>query len=251
MSGPRTQIWSSGGGTQSAAIAALICMGELRPDLAVIVDTEREGSATWEYMDKWVSPALEQVGVTLHRVAKSRYAKVDLMAHNNDILIPAYTTEGAHDVGKLPTFCSNEWKKHVMRRWAVEQGVTQADVWMGFSTDELRRATLPSGKWQHRYPLLERKMSRGDCVALVKRIGWPEPPRSSCWMCPNKSSHEWQHLKENSPEDFERAAQFEQEIQKGDPDLWLTKEAIPLREIDFSGGDQGDIFSSCVGGCFT
>ncbi|WP_259474093.1 hypothetical protein, partial [Pseudomonas syringae] len=47
----RTQIWSSGGGTQSSAIAALICQGELSPDLSIIVDTEREMSTTWDYMD--------------------------------------------------------------------------------------------------------------------------------------------------------------------------------------------------------
>jgi enterochelin esterase-like enzyme len=42
----RTQLWASGGGVQSAAIAALIVQGKLRPDLAVIVDTEREQSTT-------------------------------------------------------------------------------------------------------------------------------------------------------------------------------------------------------------
>ena len=43
----RTQIWSSGGGVQSTAIAALICIGELSPDLSIIVDTERELSTTF------------------------------------------------------------------------------------------------------------------------------------------------------------------------------------------------------------
>jgi hypothetical protein len=36
-------VWSCGGGTQSAAIAALIVSGQMPvPDLSVIVDTERE-----------------------------------------------------------------------------------------------------------------------------------------------------------------------------------------------------------------
>ncbi|TEF41850.1 hypothetical protein, partial [Pseudomonas aeruginosa] len=87
----RTQIWSSGGGTQSSAIAALICQGELTPDLSIIVDTEREMSTTWEYLDRWVLPALDAAGVKLNRVAKSSYATVDLM-RNDDVLIPAFTT---------------------------------------------------------------------------------------------------------------------------------------------------------------
>lgn len=248
MSEKRTQIWSSGGGTQSSAIAALICMGELTPDLAIIVDTERELSTTWEYLDKWVQPALRAAGCDLVVVPKSQYATVDLM-RNDDILIPAFTTEG-DGVGKLPTFCSNEWKKRVMQRWATDQGVDQADIWMGFSIDEMRRCSQPIGKWQHRYPLIEKRMSRGDCIALVKRMGWPDPPRSSCWMCPNKTQGEWKWQKESAPEDFAKAVRFEKEIQIADPDLWLTQAAIPLSDIDFS-TDQGQMFGSCVGGCFT
>lgn len=55
----RTVIWNSGGGTQSAAIAALIVTGKLpKPDLAVIADTGRERSSTWDYLDRHIAPAL-------------------------------------------------------------------------------------------------------------------------------------------------------------------------------------------------
>jgi hypothetical protein len=65
----RTQLWASGGGVQSAAIAALIVTGKVaKPDFAVIVDTEREQSTTWQYMDSVIAPALASVGVTLNRV---------------------------------------------------------------------------------------------------------------------------------------------------------------------------------------
>ena len=65
----RTQIWSSGGGVQSTAIAALIVQGKLpKPDIAVIADTERELSTTWKYIEEVTGPALASVGVTLYRV---------------------------------------------------------------------------------------------------------------------------------------------------------------------------------------
>jgi len=245
----RTQIWSSGGGTQSTAIAALICMGELHPDLSVIVDTERELSTTWDYLDKWVIPALEHAGVTLHRINKSDYATVDLM-RNDDILIPAFTTESGN-IGKLPTYCSNEWKQRVMRRFSTEQGIKAADVWIGFTIDEMQRVTQPIGKWQNKYPLIERRMTRGDCIALVERMGWPTPPRSSCWMCPNKSSSEWQWQKVNAPSDFKKAVVFEVEIQKHDADLWLTDTGKPLSQLD-TNTIQDDFFTGrCTSGmCF-
>jgi 3'-phosphoadenosine 5'-phosphosulfate sulfotransferase (PAPS reductase)/FAD synthetase len=244
----RTQIWSSGGGTQSTAIAALICQGELSPDLSIIVDTERELSTTWDYLDKWVMPALKAAGVILHVIPKSDYATVDLM-RNDDVLIPAFTTESG-SIGKLPTYCSNEWKQRVMRRWAVEQGVKQADVWIGFTIDEMKRVTQPVGKWQNKYPLIERRMTRGDCIALVKRMGWPDPPRSSCWMCPNKPHHEWEWQRINAPADFAKAVEFEKHIQTKDEDLWLTDTGRPLSEADFSKPD--DLFTGrCTSGmCF-
>ena len=246
----RTQIWSSGGGVQSTAIAALICMGELKPDLSVIIDTERELSTTWDYLYKWVIPALERCNVKLHVIKKSDFATVDLM-RNNDVLIPAFTTQG-EQVGKLPTFCSNEWKQRVMRRFATEQGVKQADVWLGFTIDEMKRVTTPIGKWQNKYPLIELRMTRGDCIALVERMGWPTPPRSSCWMCPNKTSHEWEWQKINAPNDFNKAIDFEKQIQKIDADLWLTETGKPLSEYDAT-TTQTDMFDTarCTSGmCF-
>lgn len=247
----RTQIWSSGGGVQSSAIAALICMGELeKPDLAVIVDTERELSTTWAYLESYVMPALCNAGVKLNVVKKSEYATVDLMGgkDGDDLLIPCFTTQGG-ELGKLPTFCSNEWKARVMRRWAADQGVTQADIWMGFSIDEMKRVKVKLGKWQNRFPLIEKRMTRGDCMAAVKRMGWPDPPRSSCWMCPNHSHHEWQWIKDNAPADFIKAVNFENQIRLVDADMWLSDTAASLADGDFTKPD--DLFSPCKSGeCF-
>ena len=58
---------------QSVAIAELIYQGLLpKPDLAVIVDTERERSTTWEYLDNYTRPRLKEIGLEVHRVPKAR-----------------------------------------------------------------------------------------------------------------------------------------------------------------------------------
>jgi hypothetical protein len=128
--------------------------------------------------------------------------------------------------------------------------VKQADIWIGFTIDEMSRVTQPVGKWQNHYPLIERRMTRGDCIALVKRMGWPGPPRSSCWMCPNKPKHEWEWQRINAPKDHQRAIEFENEMQEHDPDLWLTDTGIALADADFSQPD--DFFTGrCDSGmCF-
>ena len=249
----RTQIWASGGGVQSAAIAALIVRGDLRPDLAVIVDTQREQTTTWTYMESVISPALTSVGATLHRVLKGEYATVDLYGGEDDdsLLIPAFTTQSG-EIGKLPTFCSNEWKRRVVQRWATAQGVKLATMWLGISTDERHRVNFTAGKWENAYPLIDARMNRGDCLALVAKMGWPAPPRSSCWMCPNHSPQEWRDIRDNKPQDWQQAIQFDREMRKSDPHAFLHEGATPLEDADFD-ERNGDLFKEgCASGyCFT
>ena len=248
----RTQIWSSGGGVQSAAIAALIVSGRIKaPDFAVIVDTEREQSTTWDYMDRVVQPALQGVGVTLHRVPKSQFATVDLWggAEGESLLLPVFTTQSGEE-GKLPGYCSNEWKKRVTHRWAAFQGIKSADFWIGISTDEMKRVQKSVGKWKNRYILIEHRMNRAECIELVKRMGWPEPPRSSCWMCPNHTAHEWRDIRDNKPEDWEQAIQFDREIRRKDPHAFLHHDCVPLDQADLD-ERNGILFEHCDSGlCF-
>ena len=252
----RTQIFSSGGGVQSAAITALIVRGELpKPDLAVIVDTEREKSTTWEYLEAVTAPALAGVGVTIHRVRKSDFATCDLLTCGK-IAIPAFTSAGV-TVGKLPTYCSNQWKRRVMQRWATKrQGVKSAQTWIGFSVDEMGRAARmikpKPGKWGVRFPLLELTMNRGDCLALVKEMGWPVPPRSSCWMCPNMAMREWREVQAGP--DWEKVVAFEREIRQDDKNIWLTDQCKAVETADFSIINEtmwGDSGAECESGlCF-
>ena len=84
-------VWSYGGGTQSAAIAVLILQGKLpRPDVAVIADTGRELSTTWDYQAEVVAPALESIGLPVQNIGTD-YKRYDLMKSGHTALIPAYT----------------------------------------------------------------------------------------------------------------------------------------------------------------
>lgn len=252
----RIQIWNSGGGVQSTAIAALIVLGKLPPpDLAVIADTGRERSTTWDYLNKWVLPELQEIGVNLVRVSKEQYATKDLMggADGDTLLIPAFTSQNG-EVGKLSTFCSAEWKRDVVRRWATQvHNVQQVTNWIGFSTDEIARAVRAKnarknqGKWNVSFPLIDLGMNRGDCVALVRRMGWPTPPRSSCWMCPNHHMQECREIREH-PEDWQKVVEFDRGLRLLDPHAWLTDQAVPIDQTDF-GDSQEVLFGRDRGAC--
>jgi hypothetical protein len=246
----RTEIWANGGGTQSAAIACLIRDGILpKPDLAVIADTGYEVATTWRFLDTYIAPMLREVGVEVHRVPSAKYATVGIWGgkDGNTLLMPAFTTQSG-EIGKLPALCSNEWKLRVIQRWAnKEHGVKAATFWMGMSTDELQRVKFPKGKWEKSYPLIDLRKNRGDCVATVlKRLG-VLPPRSRCKHCPNQHQREWRELE---PAEMTFSINFDKNLRKRDPHVWLHHEAKPLDEVDLSDHNEA-LFGYCDSGlCF-
>lgn len=222
----RTLVWSYGGGTQSAAIAVLVVEGVLpKPEFACIADTSREMPTTWSYLKDVIQPYLDKVGVKIHVIPHS-YSTVDLYAKNGDLLIPAYTK-----TGRLPTYCSGEWKREPVKRWLREQKVKQCDMWIGFSTDEAKRCGGKSKKWvKHIYPLIEKNISRAMCYRLVEGAGLPKPPKSRCFDCPHQNSEEWREVMEY-PVLFDAAEARDVLIRVNDErdGLFLHSSRMPLR----------------------
>jgi hypothetical protein len=257
MSKERALAWSYGGGTQSVAIAVLIANGELsKPEHIVIADTGREKSYTWRYTEEYVKPLLATCGLEIH-VASHDLSKVDLYSKNGDLLIPAFTKKG----GKLPTFCSTEWKLRVIRRHLRNHGYSPKNpvkLWIGISLDEVGRAKPSDRKWvENAWPLLyTRPTTRVECIKIVEDAGLPVPPRSSCWMCPHHRNDEWQRMREQDPDDFAKAVQLEKEVQEKDAELFLHRSLRPISVLPFlePEKDSADLFGgvdACDSGhCF-
>lgn len=243
--------WACGGGTQSVAIGALIIQGKIaKPDLSHIVDTGREKASTWQYLDAVLAPELAKVGVEIHRVSKERYATVDLYAGNGDLLLPVFTDQSGA-LSKMPPFCSDKWKKRVGRRWMREQGVESCRLMLGMSLDESRRVQNSDVKWiTNTYPLIDLWVQRSDCLRIVREMGWPEPPRSACWMCPNMSNQEWREIRENQPQDWMQAVAMDRDIRSRDPHAFLHLSGVPLEDADLSADKSGDPHGCESGLCF-
>lgn len=227
----KTQVLSYGGGVQTVAMIALVLQGRLpRPDMIVIADTGREKQSTWDYLDEIVQPALEREGMAVE-IAPHSLATVDIYAHNGDLLLPVYTS-----TGKLPTFCSNEWKQRVVKRHLRSREVSECHAWIGFSLDEkirVERAQDDEGWYQRIFPLYERGLTRADCEIIIQGYGWPLPSSSACWMCPNMDDAEWHTMKRDYPADFAQAIELEKEIQEWDGEIWLTEHRKPLAQVEF------------------
>lgn len=242
------RILSYGGGVQSVALLCLIRSGQLpTPDMAVIADTGREATTTWDYLREVSAPLAERLGFVIH-VAPHSLASVDLYSKNGSLLIPAYTTANGK-VGQMPGYCSVEWKRRVVRRYLRQQGVESATLWLGISCDEAHRAKDSDVGWlRHEYPLLSLNLKRRDCERIIQDSGLPVPNKSSCWMCPYRGPEEWRALTAN---DWQLATTLDAEIRQIDPLAGISKSGKPLSEWDRLPDAQGKLTGCEEGYCWT
>lgn len=244
-----------GGGRQSVLMLGLIKRGDLpKPDHACMVDTNRERSSTWRYVRAVIAPELEALGIPFTIIDRARYATVDLFGgdEGESCLLPGYTTQGTGD-GKLPEFCSNEWKGRVVMRWAAEQEAwkeTGVDCWIGFTSEEKHRRRNSSTKWYQKvYPMLDVVRQHVSKVYdICAEFGWPDPVRSCCWMCPNMANPEWESLRNDDPDDFQKAVEIEKEVRAIDPHFYLHESRIPLDMADLTAAEKSGKRGGCSSG---
>lgn len=255
-------IWSTGGGVQSSALAILIATGKLPvPDRIVFADTGGEMTEVWDYMRKYVEPLLLSSVNRKIEIASHDHAKVDFYREKDgekSLLIPAYT-----NTGKLPTFCSKEWKALVVRRHlGGEKAMGDIIMWLGISTNEIDRLKPADVKWiEHHWPLCDMptksgygiRMNRIECRKLILDYGWPDPPSSACVWCPHLDNPQWERMKKYEPKDFQKAIQVQKRIYAEDKQggVYLHKSRLPLEQVDFSKDDAPEMFGCDSGHCMT
>lgn len=242
------EVLSYGGGRQTVAYCVLIAQGRApKPDRIVIADTGRENSSTWDYMQEVTIPLLSSVGLSIE-IASHSLATVDLYSHQGTLLLPVHT-----ETGKFSSWCSGEWKASVITRYLRAQGVEKHTSLIGFALDEVKRIKSTEGR---RFPLVEMMLTKEDCKNLILDAGFPLPPPSSCWMCPNKANEEWRYERERYPEDFEQACILDEEIRQEDIEaggsgVWLHHSRVPLREARLEVEDRKGPNRQCgLGLCF-
>lgn len=222
-------ILSLGAGVQSSTMALMAAAGELTPmpDAAIFADTQGEPASVYKWLD-WLET---QLPFPVYRVTHGNLetSVLDLRKTKDGRLfpktnIPMFTRNEDGSQGKIRfRSCTADYKIKPIRRKQKElagirrgQKTIAVTTWIGISTDEAVRMKDSRDAWcVNRWPLIEARMSREDCLKWMLGKGFPEPPRSSCVFCPYHNNAEWQRLKTDEPEDFQRAVAFEQTLQAG------------------------------------
>jgi hypothetical protein len=264
---PELTVISLGWGVQSWTLAAMSALGELpRVDAVVHSDTGHERAATYSFADQW-TPWLEAHGI---KVVTARAPQTDVVrtapSGNRYTIIPALTLGEEQDVvtqwwddsaddddtwadvpiitrmrgkGQLRRQCTSRWKIEPMRAWLraelkqrgckAEPGIVEQ--WMGISLDEWQRArTSETAYITHRYPLLEQKLTRADCVAWLQAHDLPVPPKSACVFCPYHNQRAWEELKREDGPDWGKALRVDNLLRDIRPNhtLYLHTRRVPL-----------------------
>jgi len=265
---------SLGAGVQSSAMALMAAKGEITPmpEAAIFADTQSEPESVYKWLD-WLK---SQLPFPVHCVtAGDLWADSMKMRTTKDgrehtrTLLPLYTLNDDGSVGKMPyRLCTFDYKvkpltKKVRELAAIKRGEKSVVVtqWIGISLDEMKRMKPSRDKWsEHRWPLIEKRITRQMCKEWMLEHGYQEPPRSACVFCPFHSPEEWQRLKTEEPKEFARAVQFERELQetKGQTENmtgipFLHRSCKPIDQVDTrSDYDKGQLplwEDECEGMC--
>jgi hypothetical protein len=258
-------VLNLGAGVQSTTLYLMFLRGELdvQIDCAIFADTGEEPVAVYEHV-KW----LESLGgpPILIRGKGSRLGD-DLSRGENSTgqrfaAIPAFTMlPDTEEAGITRRQCSSEYKIDVIEQTirrelcglqpgrAIPKKLFTVHQYVGISVDEagrftrmVRRRTL--GKM--RAPLIERHMTRRDCLDwLQERGNVPHTvPRSACVFCPFHDDAEWANIKA-VPADWARAVQIDEALRRPgaifnrnmDAQLFVHRSCKPLVQIDFKPKD--------------
>jgi hypothetical protein len=252
---------SLGGGVQSTTLLHMAAHGEITPmpDVAIFADTMWEPRAVYEHVER-LKQSFANGPIQVETVSAGSL-RDDILAvcdgETERVSNAPFFTQGkdgkAAPIGRN---CTRDYKIAPIRRRLTELVEKKepgcVELWVGISTDEIERTSNSSVQWiKHRHPLIEKNMTRADCVAWLRKHGYSEPPKSSCIGCPYRSDQSWQEMKRNAPDEFRDACMIDGAIKMlpTDNPAYIHRSLKPLGAANFN--DQDDMFTECSGTCMT
>lgn len=184
-------------GVDSTAALVLLQQKGIRPDAILFADTHSEKRETYDYLpviNAWLANVgFPPVTVVSYQVQDFKHW-------------PPYQGLGENCLtnGTLPSLafgfksCSLKWKVQPQNKW-TKQWQPAIDCWarggkvrkiIGYDNGakDLKRYAHAAGAedtdYEYWYPLIEEKMDREACKALIRSAGLPVPPKSACIFCP-------------------------------------------------------------------
>ena len=191
-------VVSYGGGVNSTALIILLVENELPLDHVVFADTGNEMPETYEYLNI-INGYLEKVGVPLEVVhVRNRESLSDRCLRRR--VIPS----------EMWRWCTRDMKVtpiHAFYR-SLKAHIYQ---YMGIDYGEVHRMKPAKADYvTNLYPLIDYKIKRDGCVAIIKKARLPVPIKSGCYMCPFNNMERWADIHERHPDLYKLAIKMEE-----------------------------------------
>lgn len=244
---PDLNILSLGAGVQSTTMLLMAAHGEIPGlDAAIFADTGWEPPAVYRNLE-WLTREVEGSGIDIHIVSAGNIKDDSLT--RPEVSMPVFLEGKTRDVAMLRRQCTKGYKIDPVRKKVLDiidrdWNNKIVDEWFGISWDELGRMSEPQNSWSRfRYPLVERRMTRQDCLTWMRDNGYPEPPRSACVCCPYRSDKEWLYIKAD-PELWDEAVEFDGQLRQhyaeghDGKEVFLHRSLKPLSEVEFNPTDE-------------
>lgn len=279
---------SLGAGLQSSVLVEMVVEGDLPPvDVAIFADTGDEPQYVYDQVD-YLRGRLDSVGIPLDTVQQSDMVD-DLYKQGRFAALPLFIVQekeisgfGAKStvqkIGRGKRQCTHEYKitpieKH-LRQLLLRRGLAHqqtqglyvnkealVESWLGITLDEVERMK-PCRTWfiNFRWPLIDMRMTRQDCVRWLQERNLPVPEKSSCKRCPYHDNAYWRSMRDRYPDDWMEMIRFDKDLRDGTlrltatskGELFLHRECIPLSEVNIETQKGQTSFSFCDEGyCWT
>jgi hypothetical protein len=239
------------------------------PAFAIFADTGAEPASVYRWLD-WLEARLPYPVVRVSR-GSIRQEIVDAAAgvRKAHTRPPFFVRNADGSIGMTRRQCTQNYKIEPIRagvravlelgrRGRVRRGV-MVRQYIGISLDEAVRMKPSGVSWiTNEYPLIDRRMTRGDCIKWMEARGYPRPPKSACTFCPYRSDAEWLRMKEEEPEAFADAVAIDGLLRGGIAglrgDVFVHRSCVPLAQVNFRPRAprmfQPDLFGNeCEGMC--
>lgn len=271
MSVQPLRVLSLGAGVQSSTLLLMAVHGELQIDRAIFADTQWEPRAVYDWLET-LMPIAERAGIPIDVVSTGNIRERALAASTRFASMPLYARNEEGKPGMLQRQCTQEYKTSPVRtrirellgiKRTLRKGIEPATVVIGISRDEAQRMRDSDVAYiVHEYPLVDRHLTRTDCVRWLRERGYPEPPKSACIGCPYTDNARWREMRDTRPDEWADAVDFDVRVRRMnriDGDVYLHRSLIPLPMVDLSTKreriaasgqvDMFDIFECSPFGC--
>jgi hypothetical protein len=276
----KLRILSLGAGVQSSTLALMIENGELPLiDAAIFADVKGEPQKVYNWLE-YLKTKITSYPI---HIVTWRDLKQDILdaakGEYKAFTAPFFTKNiETGKKGMLMRQCTADYKikpvvQKVRNLLGLKKGEkrkkgTNVELLMGISLDEVVRMKVNPLKYiTNEYPLVDKKMTRQDCLQWLEDNFYPTPPRSACTFCPYHSNKEWLNIKNGDPKEWKEVVEMDKAIRsqerfkeknKGSgtlkDEIFLHRSCKPIDEVDFEEtSPQLDLFygfsNECEGMC--